>query len=305
VPDTVKLPIAGPVKKKTAAAVLISLAGIAAILWYRRSRSSGSPGSATAAAGATVTDPAGNVCSAVNPATGYCPGTAEDLSAQQQGGLASADTSSEGMYYDPATGLYDLTSPYSGQGGGSTGYTSNAQWSAAAEQGMGSDGADAIAAALGKYLLGLPLTSDQVTIIEQAIATAGQPPIPGPGGYPPSYKTAHGGGGGGGGGTKPKPKKPARAPSGTHTSNITWNSAMLGWQKVTDATSYRVYFSEEAKGTRPVEHSATVKGTSYHLTGLKDRSTHHWQVAAVNKAGEGPRSALVTFTTAWAVPQRK
>lgn len=76
-------------------------------------------------------------------------------------------------------------------GGGGSGpspgnFTSNAQWAQYAEQFMGSNGNDSISAAIGKYITGQPVTSDQQSTIEQAIAIAGYPPVAGPEGYPPA-----------------------------------------------------------------------------------------------------------------------
>lgn len=59
----------------------------------------------------TVTDPAGNTCSAVNAATGYCPGTPEDLAAQQ----ANAGTDTSG-----ATGASSGGTSDGGASGGGT-----------------------------------------------------------------------------------------------------------------------------------------------------------------------------------------
>lgn len=92
------------------------------------------------------------------------------------------------------------SSPYSGGSGYPLNYatatsgsiptfTSNAQWSQFAENYMvGTLGMDAqtVGNALGKYLTGQPVTSDQQSIIQQAIAFAGQPPQAGSGGFPPS-----------------------------------------------------------------------------------------------------------------------
>ena len=56
-----------------------------------------------ATASATQTDPAGNTCTAVNPATGYCPGTPEDQAAMSAnaGGL---DTTGSGADQSGSTG---------------------------------------------------------------------------------------------------------------------------------------------------------------------------------------------------------
>lgn len=63
-----------------------------ALVWYYQKKNS------AAATGGNVTDPAGNVCAALNPVTGFCPGSAADLAAAG-GGVQSGtvtDTSGPG-----------------------------------------------------------------------------------------------------------------------------------------------------------------------------------------------------------------
>lgn len=86
--------------------------------------------------------------------------------------------------------------PYGGFGYGYTGgtpgptpITTNAQWGQAAESAMGSTGADSIAAAIAKYLFGLPLDENQAQTVQEAVAVVGYPPVPGPGNYPPQMHT--------------------------------------------------------------------------------------------------------------------
>jgi hypothetical protein len=86
--------------------------------------------------------------------------------------------------------------------------TTNAQWSQAAVSALTNAGYDAttVLAALGIYLTGGNLTSDQASVINSAIAAEGYPPQPGASGYPPSLHTGGttgGGQGGSGGGTTP------------------------------------------------------------------------------------------------------
>jgi hypothetical protein len=116
----IKLPGVGPVKKKTALIGGGVVGAILLIAYIRRARNASSTnaspagGTAAAQAGDTglVTDPAGNQCAAVNPDSGYCPGTEQDLAySQQAGGYSSLDGG-----YDPGA----LASDYGI--GGSTGY---------------------------------------------------------------------------------------------------------------------------------------------------------------------------------------
>jgi hypothetical protein len=46
-----------------------------------------------------------------------------------------------------------------------------------------------LADALGKYISGQPVTPEQTSLIQQAIAIADRPPLAGPTGYPPSINT--------------------------------------------------------------------------------------------------------------------
>jgi hypothetical protein len=74
--------------------------------------------------------------------------------------------------------------------------TTNAQWSQAAMTALGAAGysGTTVLAALGQYLLGGQLTSDQQGIVTAAIASEGYPPVPGASGYPPAMNTSAPGG---------------------------------------------------------------------------------------------------------------
>jgi PASTA domain len=141
-------------------------------------------------------------------------------------GATAADSTADTSDLDPATGLpvdspedlsalADQATGYYGSGGGvgttvPTGFTNNASWAQAAEQyitgGSGGGGpSDAVGNALGKYITGQPVTSDQVSVIDQAIAFENYPPVAGTDGYPPNIRTTTppttGGSGGTGGGS--------------------------------------------------------------------------------------------------------
>lgn len=120
--------------------------------------------------------------SAINPATGYPFGSAEDAA-------ALAD---QGNYVNPAQ-------PYAPGGGGggipsTVGFATNQQWSQAVISYLGTDGGivdtSQLSEALGKYLLGAALTVTQVSLVQQAIAVEGYPPVAASNGYPPSINTA-------------------------------------------------------------------------------------------------------------------
>ena len=145
---------------------------------------------AAAPAAALVTDPAGNQCSTLNPATGYCPGTQADIAAQQS---AAAQLSSASGAALSGGGGYYYTPPASGTsatGSAVPTFADNASWAQYVETALSSSGADATAAAIAKYLSGQQVTTDQQTIIEEAIAIANKPPVSGANGMPPSLNLA-------------------------------------------------------------------------------------------------------------------
>lgn len=95
-----------------------------------------------------------------------------------------------------------------GSGSGGQQYATNAQWAQAAESylsGQMGENPTQVGAAIGHYITGQPLDPAQVSLVEQAIAFTGQPPVAGPGGNPPGYVTA----------PQPKPKPPVKGPTRT------------------------------------------------------------------------------------------
>jgi hypothetical protein len=114
-------------------------------------------------AGLTVTDPAGNVCAAVNPATGYCPGTSQDLAAQ---GTTPATT----VPASPST-----SEP-----------TTNSAWLTDALGVLPGGSSSANEAALAGVLGGLTVTTAQKNIFLEAAGIIGRPPQ----GYPQPIKTS-------------------------------------------------------------------------------------------------------------------
>lgn len=188
-----------PVKKEVVY-VGAGVGGLVVIALIVRSRKQ----AAAAAAAATPADP--NATAAygaatsgeLDPATGLAAGSPEDLAALAAQSSGYYGTSAAG------NGSYGTTVPQAG-------FTNNAAWAQAAEEyitgGSGGGGpTDAVGNALGKYITGQNATSDQVTIIEQAIAFENYPPVAGTDGYPPNIRattppTTGGTGGTGGGST--------------------------------------------------------------------------------------------------------
>lgn len=184
---TVTLPGGKKVSKLVAGGVLAGGLG-AAYLVYRARKGSASASSATSATG-MVTDPSSGV---QYPANGDDPVTGETYAQEigQYGSVEAADQaaqSGESSYLGDSGDLYGTgynASDYStGTYGADTTvsgsiYTSNSAWSQAATAGLediGYTGTD-VAAALGLYLTGMPLTSDQASIVQAALAEYGNPP---------------------------------------------------------------------------------------------------------------------------------
>jgi hypothetical protein len=268
---TVHVPGIGPMKKKNA--TYAAVGGLALVLLYIVVRKRQSSAAATTApAGATVTDPDGNVCSALAP-SGYCPGTPGDLAAQQS---ASAGVFGPTGQQPGVSVSGDGTTPNTGPGS----FTNNAQWAAYAEQGMGSTGADAIAAALGKYVTGGQVTADQIVSIDEAIAIAGYPPTQGPGGKPPSINQVEPG--------------PAPTPTGNVNGTVTGlkvtsvgtTTARISWNATKGAKGYDV--AEAGYGTY---HTT---GTSYSFSHLVPKKHYTIDVAAKPSISG---HATVSFTT--------
>lgn len=178
----------GDVSKKTGLIIAGAAVLVFGYTYYRAKKAKDA--AATAAAGANTE---------IDPATGYAYGSPEDAAA----------LSAQAQYNTPTGG--------SGGGGSSTGaypsgsFTTNAGWTQAVLSYFGAEGfADlsAMSSALGKYLAGQPVSDTDKSLIEQAIAVQGYPPISGPNGYPPSVNTAPAppsGSGSNGGGTTPPP----------------------------------------------------------------------------------------------------
>jgi len=176
---TIDVPVVGK-KKKTP--VLLGAAVVIGVIIYAiiQKNKNAAAAAAAAAAGSTgqFTDPGGNVCAAPNPQTGYCPGSPQDQQALDNiAATGSAGTANSG--YTETVGSNSIPL-----------FTNNAVWAQYAEQLLGSDGNDATSAALGAYLTGGQLTEAQASLVEEAIAVANYPPVPGPNGDPPGMNVS-------------------------------------------------------------------------------------------------------------------
>lgn len=245
----VKLPGVGPVSTRALMIGGVSAAAVMAIVWYRRK---------TAAAAAASTAP------------------------------ASASTDTTGTY-DPNAVGYDPNAA-----GGTGGYfvpdsstqgpmTTNAQWTQAAMTAL-ANVADptALAAALGAYLTGAAVTQDQTTLIDEAIAAEGYPPVAGPNGYPPAIHTqastgqSQGGGITGGGGTATKLSPPA-----ARVDSVTRTSAHLSWAPVTGATGYRLYDSSGGASNGEGARDGTA-GTGLTINNLAPHTRYGFRMRSLN-----------------------
>ncbi|MFJ9073669.1 chitinase [Streptomyces sp. NPDC102278] len=86
-----------------------------------------------------------------------------------------------------------------------------------------------------------------------------------------------------------QPQPPA-APTGLTASAASSSAVNLSWAAAQGATSYKVHRAGAA--------ALTVGGPSATVTGLTASTTYTFQVSAVNAAGESPKGAPVTVTTA-------
>jgi hypothetical protein len=190
---TVKLPLLGAVSRKTLMIGALVAGGVLAYVYFPKARTSAAAagGGTTGSAGATVTDPAGNVCAALGP-SGYCPGTPEDLAYSEQSGYGTTpagldsgiDGQGDGLYYDPADGQYDLSSPYTGTST-TTAITTNAEWEQECIANLQAGGVSqatisAAESGLPRYLAKLTLSSAQGSAVQQAVGLTGTPPQGGP-----------------------------------------------------------------------------------------------------------------------------
>jgi len=168
----IKLPGIGTLPRRQVYIAVGVVAVIGGTAYYRKRKAA----SAAAASASTGT-------AAIDPQTSYPEGSPEDLAAL----AALAASAGTGGSYGGGSGVITTPTPVPG-----TGLTTNAQWEQAAldylVNTVQQSDAGTISAALGAYLAGDPLTTAQVSIVEQANASQGQPPVAAPDGYPPHLR---------------------------------------------------------------------------------------------------------------------
>ncbi|MHB0935375.1 MAG: fibronectin type III domain-containing protein [Armatimonadota bacterium] len=71
----------------------------------------------------------------------------------------------------------------------------------------------------------------------------------------------------------------------------------LSWTSVLGATSYRVQVGTDETLTQPLTYTDFVNSTVLDMPILQPATTYYWRVSGVNLAGQGPWSAIWSFTT--------
>lgn len=263
----VKTPL-GDVKKKTALLIGAGGLGVLGIVWYRSKQQAAQNASQSSA------DASQSGSDQIDPATGYPYGSPEDVAAQSQIGAASGQY---GPLYDYGLGGGGGYNPNQVNGPGS--FTSNAAWAQYAEDYMANtlgESATDVGNALGKYITGQPVTDAQVALINQAIAFAGSPPVPGTDGFPPSIRNA-----------PPVPNPPpgphpgggnAQNPVKGLTVDARFTQADVKWSPSKGATGYRVRLRSWPANKIVQEYN--ISGTSVTFHNLQKRGRYEINVLA-------------------------
>jgi len=299
---SVKVPGVGTVPKGAVAAGIL---GVLGLIWWSKRKSS------TAAPAGTGTDPfppdgtSGDPTdpNSTDPATGMTYGDENSGSTAAAYGTAAQATALDPYPWDGTTGnandpySMDPTSgtTYGNEGGGGSGggggsspsglpgppFSSNSQWSQYATDYLVNTIGEApgtVAADLGAYLAGQAVDATQESVINQAIAYAGQPPVAGASGYPPKIRIK---GSKSGGGTKAT--NPVK---NLHVTSTGYTSVDVAWDASKNATGYKVTGAPHV----------TVSGTTARAGGLTRKHKVTISVLAT-PAASGIRPASVHATT--------
>lgn len=280
---TVDLPGVGKVKKTYALAgggIVLVLAIV-----YLRKKSSSSSSSGTTGAAAGMYPPDGTTG---NPQDPYSvdPATGQTYGNEASGAYGTGSYGAGSSYGGVAA---DTTTPTGNQPGPP--FADNAAWSQYAIAQLTGQGMDSVTVtgALGAYLAGQQVSPAQESIINDATAVALQPPVTGPGGYPPSIRVS----GSKSGVTSSAPGLPGR-PGGLRET-VRYNQADLSWNTVRNARRYRVRVWESPSGHVVDDmHTGQARVT---VTNLHKKTHYGWHVQAIDTAGGGPWSASAHFTT--------
>lgn len=291
--DELKVPGLGNVDKKYVIAGVVVGGGVAVIVFIRarKNAQNAAAQAATATTAALVTDPAGNQCASLDPASGYCPGSAEDSAYQAQyasggyggdygypasdyggnssAGLVTDPAGNQCVTVDPATGYcpgtpQDLaalggTTVTGGTGTGTgTTPTTNAEWMTDALMVLPGGNSTANQSALSGVLAGMTVTTAQKNVFLEAVGLEGNPPQ----GYPQPIKTSD---------TSGQPQSPvgggtgfAQNQTGTVHSNTTGQSGQV---KSSDGGKTWTYTGVKPSANEPKSQTGTVTSATTGRTG--------------------------------------
>lgn len=84
--------------------------------------------------------------------------------------------------------------------------------------------------------------------------------------------------------------------------SIEGESVTFQWQSLASAVSYRVQVGLDPSFNTTVFDEAGLSATSRTVSGLDESATYYWRVRAANSGGDGPWSAVRSFSTRPALP---
>lgn len=304
-------------------AVGVGGAGIAVFIYVKHKQDAAA--AASTSTSATATDPVTGLPYSMDDETDPLTGEEYLAEAQEYGSVSAAEAAaSSGDSYD-SSAYGDLSDdsvgPISDDSGlaslgytSDSGYASNADWDQAATAGLASLGYSEtdVAAALGRYLSGLSLTSDQANLVQVALAEFGDPPS---GALPVTVSstttTATSGDTGtttgttgtttttgttgttgttvsGGGGAAAAPTV-----SGGHVVSVSNNDAVVAWTG-TGASSWKVTIT----GPGAINgHTATVGVPQATYSGLEAGHTYDVTVQPLVAGKAAGKSGVITIDT--------
>jgi hypothetical protein len=220
------------------------------------------------------------------------------VAADSAGADASVDPNLDPFATDPNT------DPYGAGGGGALDASGqllapaqgapidNQQWTAQVMATLaGVVDPAALSAALGRYLTGTAVDAADESLIDQAIAAAGYPPVAGATGYPPGLlaQPATGQTAPGGGVTAPPSNPRPAKPNAPTVTGITATTVSLSTTAVPGATLYE-WSINGANHTHTTSPTVTI-------TGLVTKTTYQFSVEAQTATAYGDDSDRTTATT--------
>jgi hypothetical protein len=266
----------GHVQKKTALYVATGLVVVGGIVYWRHKQLGDT---STTDATTTTTD---TTDAEIDPATGYAFGSPEDAAA-----LAT-----QAGYQAPSVPTGGGSSSYPS---GGTGYSSNGAWVQGVVEYMTTNDLVAdpteLSAALGVYITGAYATDNQVSLIQQAIAVQGFPPVSGPTGNPPGInRNPPQSTGGGGTTTAPGNDPTLPAPTGFKAVRVDKGGVSLDWNPVPGAIGYRTTINGKQVGS-------TVTFSGVYLNLPKPNTSYRIYLQAVNKNNRSGHNSAITVKT--------